>query len=79
MPDFIAKKKLFVCEKAKSNRTEVYAEPIEIYAEPVEAKSNRAEPESNRAEVKTNRAETDYLCAIKKNLFATRFDLLAIR
>ena len=43
MPDFIAKKKLFVCEKAKSNRTEVYAEPIEIYAEPVEAKSNRAD------------------------------------
>ena len=36
MPDFIAKKKLFVCEKAKSNRTEVYAEPVEIYAEPVE-------------------------------------------
>jgi hypothetical protein len=36
MPDFIAKKKLFVCEKAKSNRTEVYAEPVE-------AKSNRAE------------------------------------
>ena len=57
MPDFIAKKKLFVCEKAKSNRTEVYAEPIEIYAEPVEAKSNRAEAKSNRAETKSNRAE----------------------
>ena len=71
MPDFIAKKKLFVCEKAKSNRTEVYAEPVE-------AKSNRAEVKTNRAEVKTNRAETEHLCAIKKNLYAIRKNLCAL-
>ena len=52
MPDFIAKKKLFVCEKAKSNRTEVYAEPIEIYAEPVEIYAEPVEAKSNRAETK---------------------------
>ena len=65
MPDFIAKKKLFVCEKAKSNRTEVYAELVEA--------------KSNRAEVKTNRAETEHLCAIKKNLYAIRKNLRALR
>ena len=62
MPDFIAKKKLFVYEKAKSNRTEVYAEPVEIYAEPIEI---YAEP------VEAN------LIAPKQNLIAPKSKLIA--
>ena len=42
----------------KSNRAEVYAEPVET-------KSNRVEPKSNRAEVKSNRVESDNFYAIR--------------
>ena len=74
MPDFIAKKKLFVYEKAFAKISSVVA----LQARSDKRKSESLGGKSNRAEVKTNRAETEHLRAIKNNLSAISKSFCAI-
>ena len=78
--------------EAKSNRAEIYAEPVEVsILSPSKytkknlrnllhlRKSARREATTNRAEVKSNRAETVRLCAIRFFLLAMKNHVLATR